>query len=160
MLFDANFFEFESYSPFFLVASSLSTLLPCLLPFLPNPVQRCSGYGLPTLKILTLASEGSCWCWSNLRMLLSLKWNSISCFQEDLDRSMFSSKEKVSVHCTVLYNIYAEVSSSVIWKKKGKEITQTPKVWICYEVTSLRMHFLSVDHFQSSKYGGLLTAPT
>jgi hypothetical protein len=28
------------------------------------------------------------------------------------------------------------------------------KVWIFLEVTSLRMHLLSVDHFQSSKLGG------
>ena len=34
---------------------------------------------------------------------------------------MFSSKEKVSVHCTVLYNIYAEVSSSVIWEEKKEK---------------------------------------
>ena len=35
--------------------------------------------------------------------------------------------------------------------------TLTAKVWIFEEVTSLLMHLLSVDHFQSSKYAGLLT---
>ena len=138
------------------------TFHPCLLPFLPNPVHCCSGYGLPTLKIPTLASEGSCWCWSNLRMLLSLKWNSISCFQEDLDRSMFSSKEKVSVHCTVLYNIYAEVSSSVIWeeKKEKKSLRRLKygfvKKLLHYECTSCQLTISSHQNME----GYLLTAPT
>ena len=39
---------------------------------------------------------------------------------------MFSSKEKVSVHCTVLYNIYAEVSSSVIREEKRKRNHSDP----------------------------------
>ena len=33
-------------------------------------------------------------------------------------------------------------------------VTPGLKVWIFQEVTSLRMHLLSVDHFQSSKLGG------